>query len=132
MPITPENRPRYPANWREISLAVRAEAGNRCEKCGVPNGALIRRGSYYGRAVWIEAGASAYCPAWCAETGERIEDASADLCDYPSPPVRIVLTVAHLDHQPENNVRANLRAWCQRCHNRHDAAHRAGNRRARK
>jgi 5-methylcytosine-specific restriction endonuclease McrA len=32
-----------------------------------------------------------------------------------------VLTVAHLDHQPENNSPENLRAMCQRCHNRMDA-----------
>lgn len=32
----------------------------------------------------------------------------------------VVLTVAHLDHTPENNDRANLRAWCQRCHNVYD------------
>jgi hypothetical protein len=38
--------------------------------------------------------------------------------------VRIVLTVAHLDHTPENCDPSNLRAWCQRCHNRYDAAHR--------
>ena len=37
---------------------------------------------------------------------------------------RIVLTVAHLDHMPEHNDPTNLRALCQRCHNRHDAPHR--------
>jgi len=37
----------------------------------------------------------------------------------------VVLTVAHLDHQPENCDPTNLRAWCQRCHNTYDAAHRA-------
>jgi len=38
--------------------------------------------------------------------------------------VRIVLTVAHLDHQPENCDRANLKALCQRCHNSYDMPHR--------
>jgi 5-methylcytosine-specific restriction endonuclease McrA len=32
----------------------------------------------------------------------------------------VVLTVAHLDHQPENVDPNNLRAWCQRCHNTYD------------
>ena len=36
----------------------------------------------------------------------------------------VVLTIAHLDHQPENNDPANLRAMCQRCHNKYDVAHR--------
>jgi hypothetical protein len=30
------------------------------------------------------------------------------------------LTTAHLDHDPANCVRENLRAWCQRCHLRYD------------
>jgi 5-methylcytosine-specific restriction endonuclease McrA len=34
---------------------------------------------------------------------------------------RVVLTVAHLDHTPENCAPENLRAWCQRCHNAYDA-----------
>lgn len=37
----------------------------------------------------------------------------------------IVLTIAHLDHTPENCNPENLRALCQRCHNQYDAQHRA-------
>jgi hypothetical protein len=37
--------------------------------------------------------------------------------------IRIILTVGHVDHHPEHNQRSNLRAWCQRCHLRHDALH---------
>ena len=46
----------------------------------------------------------------------------------------MVLTVAHLDHQPENVDDDNLRAWCQKCHNTYDLPmRRAGiNDRARK
>ncbi len=40
---------------------------------------------------------------------------------------RIVLTIAHLDHKPENCGPDNLRALCQRCHNRHDMPHRIQN-----
>lgn len=45
MPIRPENRARYPANWRDIRAAILARAGNQCEgspaypECRVPNGA---------------------------------------------------------------------------------------------
>lgn len=38
MPIRPENRARYPADWRAISLAIRRRAGNCCEWCGAQNG----------------------------------------------------------------------------------------------
>lgn len=37
----------------------------------------------------------------------------------------VVLTVAHLDHDPSHCERSNLRALCQRCHNGYDAPHRA-------
>lgn len=33
---------------------------------------------------------------------------------------RIVLAVAHLDQQPENNHSQNLAALCQKCHLKHD------------
>lgn len=43
----------------------------------------------------------------------------------------IILTIAHLDHTPENCHPDNLRALCQRCHNRLDAPVRAANRKKR-
>lgn len=46
----------------------------------------------------------------------------------PSDAVKVVLTIAHLDHDPTHNDPENLRALCQRCHNRYDAKHRAANR----
>lgn len=46
----------------------------------------------------------------------------------PSDAVYVVLTIAHLDHDPTHNDPSNLRALCQRCHNRYDAKHRAANR----
>lgn len=61
-----------------------------------------------------------------AETGALIGAASVTEYDA-SHMVKIVLTVAHLDHQPENNDRTNLRALCQRCHLTYDAAHHARN-----
>ena len=47
---------------------------------------------------------------------------------HPVTGSRVVLTTAHLDHMPANCDAANLRAWCQRCHNTYDAGHRAANR----
>ena len=35
----------------------------------------------------------------------------------------VILTVAHLDHQPENCAPGNLKAMCQRCHLRYDSQH---------
>ena len=129
MPIRPENKARYPKDWPAISHRVRERAGNACEECGVGNYALGGRtpdgrwhpaqpaGEKLARLKWPRPGEH----AWCA----------GGLCLRI---IRIVLTVAHLDHRPENCDDANLRCWCQRCHNRYDAAtRRAGVRdRARK
>lgn len=46
---------------------------------------------------------------------------------HPETGSMVVLTVAHLDHQPENCADENLRALCQRCHNRYDVTHRRRN-----
>lgn len=117
MPIKPENAKRYPPNWPAISASIRVRARWRCEQCGVKNGAL--GGRYYG----------AFFPALpIRERGLRLE--------YPRPGdealcangdrlriIRIVLTVAHLDHRPENCDPSNLRALCQQCHLRYDLEH---------
>jgi len=41
---------------------------------------------------------------------------------------KVVLTVAHLDHNPTNCNLNNLKALCQMCHNRYDIKHRVYNR----
>jgi len=92
MPIRKSEKARYPSDWKLISAAVRAEAGNRCQ--GIP----------------------AY-PKCRAENGKA----------HPVTGSRVVLTVAHLDHQPENCQMDNLRALCQRCHLTYDAQHHAIN-----
>ena len=40
---------------------------------------------------------------------------------HPVTRSKVVLTVAHLDHNPANNVWHNLKAMCQRCHLTYDA-----------
>jgi hypothetical protein len=125
MPIRLENSDRYPADWPQISARVRMEAGDMCEWCGVVNGRMIRRGTDRdGRRVYRYADDPAFEDGRDARTGEYVPDTGEDTCDW-RPAVRVVLTVAHLDHQPENCARENLRALCQACHNAYDAPMRA-------
>ena len=42
---------------------------------------------------------------------------------HPITRSKVILTVAHLDQNPENNDPANLRALCQRCHLSWDVTH---------
>jgi len=38
MPIKPENRDRYPRNWKQIRWRILIRANHRCEWCGAKNG----------------------------------------------------------------------------------------------
>ena len=123
MPIRPENKSRYPKDWRDISRRIRERADNRCEECGVENYALGGRdrtgrfllahptGDNGMHLTWPQPGTFAWC-------GPREGDSPGEYLRI----IRIVLTTAHLDHTPENCADGNLRSLCQRCHNRYDAA----------
>ena len=57
-----------------------------------------------------------------ARAGNKCEECAAVNGEpHPLTGSKVVLTTAHLDHTPENCDPSNLRAWCQRCHNRYDA-----------
>lgn len=137
MPIKPENRHHYRTpEWKAARAAVMERAGEVrgvdkiyreacCERCGAPNHTYVeRRTTHTGRTWWRSQGSiGAYTD--CDKPEDRRE---LRLDQLSVVFVRIVLTVAHLDHDPTNNSLDNLRALCQRCHNRHDAPHRAANR----
>jgi len=120
MPIRPENKNRYPKDWKAISLRIRERAGQKCENCSTPNGELIRRGiSDDGLHVWRLASDTPYMDGYCADTGAVVPGTGEDAVCWGRA-VKVVLTVAHLDHMPENCADDNLKAWCQRCHNIYD------------
>lgn len=122
MPIRPENKARYPKDWAAISARIKERAGGKCEECGVGNGDLGGRLAISGQ----------WCPAQpIGDNGLRLTWPEPGSLAWCMPPhgapilmtiVRIVLTVAHLNHTPEDCRDENLRAWCQRCHNRYDSA----------
>lgn len=90
MPILPENKKRYPKNWKQIRADILKRANNCCEFCGIENYTINKNGA------------------------------------------KVILTIAHLDHAPENCDYENLRALCQKCHNTYDAPHRAETRKRNK
>jgi hypothetical protein len=127
-PIRAENRRRYPADWPAISRRIRERAGQRCEWCGAPNGKWIVR--LRGTGLWAPGlrlgGAddvddsfwlACYVGTWRDERGERVRvgDLPSDADDRATL-TRVVLTVAHLNHTPEDCRDENLAALCQRCH----------------
>ncbi len=98
MPIKPENKARYPKDWKAISSSIRERSGWRCEcvgECGL-HGETGRCTERHGEpAKWAKG--------------------------------KIVLTVAHLNHTPEDCRPENLKAMCQRCHLRYDHDHHQAN-----
>jgi hypothetical protein len=89
----------YPPNWRQISRYIRYDrAGGVCECTG-------------------ECGQNH--PGRCTEQDGKQARTFAG---------RVMLTVAHLDHDTHSANPANLRAMCQRCHLRYDIDHHRRNR----
>ena len=78
-----------------------------------------------------------YPPDW-PEISRRIRfERAGNRCEWcraenyqphPDTGSKVILTVAHLDHNPANSADDNLAALCQRCHNQYDAPKRASNR----
>lgn len=97
MPVRPSEKARYPKDWKDISLRIRDRAQGRCECVDEC------RLHPWGRCVEKQGR-----KAWFAKG-------------------KIVLTVAHLNHTPEDCRDENLKAMCQRCHLRYDASHHQAN-----
>ena len=106
---------KYPINWKtEIRPAVLKRANNCCEFCGVPNYAIIYRPNK-GKSDWL-----------LMPEGHEADAMALDGVKF----TKIVLTIAHLDHDSHNhNVSIDrLRALCQRCHLGIDLQHHIYNR----
>lgn len=101
MPIRPENRRRYPPDWRAISDRIRFDrAQSQCE-----------------------------CEGEC-DTGHRGYRCRAEHGQpHPITGSLVVLTVAHRNHRPEDCSDENMFAACQRCHLSYDRQHHAETRR---
>lgn len=94
---------KYPKDWKERRARILKRADNKCEECGLENysvgvrrmdGSFVEYTAMESEAAFLD--------------GDKV--------------ITIVLTIAHLDHDEENeNVSDDrLRALCQRCHLRYD------------
>jgi 5-methylcytosine-specific restriction endonuclease McrA len=68
----------------------------------------------------------------CEGSPQYLNCRAADRQPHPVTGSKVVLTIAHLDHDTNNSDPANLRAWCQRCHLTYDGRHHAATRRRKK
>jgi hypothetical protein len=121
MPIRREFRHFYRGTWPATRARILERAGNVCEQCGKPNR----------QDVWVFSSAAAG-QFWCLPhrrrqrwiaclTGKPI---ALRLIVEPNDPrlrtIRVVLTVAHLNHTPGDDRDENLRSLCQWCHLTYD------------
>lgn len=119
---------KYPPNWKtEIVPTVIQRAKNKCEWCHLQNGQTVYAiklyikdlsGKYKQKSVWFSQLGDAG-----REAGISPETHSPEEAMRLVKPVKVVLTIAHLDHDELNhNVKIDrLRALCQMCHLRYDA-----------
>jgi hypothetical protein len=135
---------KYAPTWRtEIVPRILKRAGYRCEGCGIPQHAIgfrdVEEGAFIalrGNLVCDAAGRGQHPNGQILthreakefteqyndhDTGKRKTDARGNHW------IVVVLTVAHLNHDTQDNRDSNLVAWCQACHNRHDTEHRQAN-----
>jgi len=108
---------KYPKAWRsEIVPRILERAKNRCEICNLKNKAAVWRvliycrvnGKYGYRSIWFTSFRDA----------KRLKNIGNDLKR-----VKVILTVAHLDHDETNQDVSDdrLKAMCQYCHLNYDA-----------
>lgn len=131
MPIDYRN---YPPDWKtRIRPAILERAGHKCERCGAPNSQQIIRGKFQiipSKNTGLDLYMDSNMKLFNANTGERLlEDFYWD-SEFSQKAIKVVLTIAHLDHNTANNDFSNLKALCQRCHLHHDKDHHAANRKA--
>lgn len=121
MPIRPENRHRYPPEWPQIRRRILARAGYCCEVCGLFDRAWGWRD---GAGEFHQVGKSTLIAAKQRRGGPRVKPPfELRVGRMTVRVIEIVLTIAHLDHRPENCADENLRAMCQRCHLHYDLPH---------
>jgi len=63
----------------------------------------------------------------CEGTPDRPHCRARNGEPHPETGSKVVLTIAHMDHDESHADPERCRALCQRCHNRWDAAHRRRN-----
>lgn len=135
MPIRPELRKFYGREWREVVRPrILARAKNRCEQCRKPDRAVVwvytssACGQYwtlelrpFSAQKWM------YCAFGIGGNFVLLPNAYGDARQ-----IRIVLTVAHLNHVPGDDRDENLKALCQWCHLNYDKLHHKETRQAHK
>lgn len=117
----PVDYQQYHPKWTLIRRLVFKRAGDRCENCFLSNYSVINRKEKNRRISAIE---------WdMIHSAIRYSGHSMTTALKKFGFTKIVLTIAHIDQDVNNNHFTNLRALCQKCHLKHDRKQHQENRR---
>lgn len=98
---------KYPKDWKQIRQRILLRSNNccECEECNFENGEIVISFLNHNNIR------------------EWVRPIFADLIEQKYKEVKVVLTIAHLDHDETNHdVKDDrLKAMCQLCHLRYDA-----------
>lgn len=111
---------KYPPNWKnEIVPRILERDGNSCKQCGLGNGSEVMS-----LALWVREGTRYKVRRFWLSDASDIARMSLYALPNETKPVKVVLTIAHLDHDEENHDVADdrLAAMCQWCHLNYDAS----------
>lgn len=126
MPIHKSLAHLYGHEWKtKTRPRILERDGNRCKFCGKPNHTMIDQATRPGVAMWyllpvVDPITHESTLHLINNKGEVLSTDAERLPLAKFAPVRVVLTIAHLDHDPTNNADDNLAALCQWCHLHHD------------
>ena len=117
---------KYPPNWlSEIRPRIMERANNTCEfeGCDFKHGETVFAVRHRGKTTgWYRDINEAELQPITRETKKNFKTGKVEAVLNPKP-VKVILTIAHLDHDETNhNVTDDrLKAACQLCHLRYDA-----------
>lgn len=111
---------KYPKNWKtEIVPRILKRADNKCEFCFIENKSTVfstkfyfsSKGKFCCRSIWF----TNYNDAL------RLRSFFSEIKEIK--PIKVVLTIAHLDHDELNHTvdDSRLKALCQYCHLNYDS-----------
>lgn len=111
---------KYHKDWKTVIRPdILARAENRCECCKIANGSIVIRGTFEGKDCYQDM--DGFC--YDANNSEYLGGCYLGEVHPTNKIIKVVLTIAHLDHDVDNNDYSNLKAMCQRCHLRYDVSH---------
>ena len=116
----PINYKKYSPNWKtEIVPAIRKRSGGKCEVCGLKN-----RQKIFSYRLWVKDVDGRYkLKSFWTESKSDLQRILPFAYREEFKIVKVILTVAHLDHDETNHhISLNrLKDMCQYCHLNYDA-----------